>query len=87
MLFLTHIPLATDPDTPMWTSGSGKRGVPRAALWTLLLTGLVGIAVLAAGQILVQKERNVVKVLNPAPNHRGRKPRAIQRRAGGPHRV
>jgi len=74
MLFLTHIPLATDPDTPMWSSGSEKRGVPRTAVWSLLLTGLVGIAVLAAGQILVQKERNVVKVLSPAGNTAGGNP-------------
>src|ERR1017187_10905329 len=29
LLCLRKIPLALDPDTPMWTTGSGKRGVPR----------------------------------------------------------
>jgi uncharacterized membrane protein YhaH (DUF805 family) len=65
ILCLTHIPYASDADTPMWSAGSGKRGVPRSAVWSLILTGLAGIAVLAGGQILVQKERNVVKVAHP----------------------
>lgn len=63
LLCLTNIPYATDPDTPMWTPGSGKHGVPRAAVLSLVLAGLAGVAVLAAGQLLVQKERNVVKDL------------------------
>jgi uncharacterized membrane protein len=63
LLCLSNIPRATDPDTPMWQTGSGKRGVPRRAILSLILTGLAGVAVLAGGQILVQKERNVVKDL------------------------
>jgi uncharacterized membrane protein len=63
LICLFHIPYATDPDTPMWTPGSGKRGVPRRAVLSLVAIGLAGVAVLAAGQLLVQKERNVVKVL------------------------
>jgi hypothetical protein len=47
----------------MWTTGSGKRGVPRQAVFSLVLVGLAGVAVLAGGQVLVQKQRNVVKVL------------------------
>jgi uncharacterized membrane protein len=62
LLCLNKIPLATDPDTPMWTTGSGKRGVPRQAILTLVLIGLAGVTVLAGGQVLVQKQRNVVKV-------------------------
>jgi len=60
---LKNIPLAADPDTPMWTTGSGKRGVPRQAVFSLVLIGLAGVAVLAGGQMLFQKQRNVVKVL------------------------
>jgi uncharacterized membrane protein len=63
LLCLKNIPLAADPDTPMWTTGSGKRGVPRQAVFSLVLIGLAGVAVLAGGQVLVQKQRNVVKVL------------------------
>ena len=68
LLCLKNIPLAADPDTPMWTSGSGKRGVPRQAVFSLVLIGLAGVAVLAGGQVLVQKQRNVVKVLPVAKN-------------------
>ena len=63
LLCLKNIPLAADPDTPMWTAGSGKRGVPRQAVFSLVLIGLAGVAVLAGGQILFQKQRNVVKGL------------------------
>ena len=63
LLCLKNIPLAADPDTPMWTTGSGKRGVPRKAIFSLVLIGLAGVAVLAGGQVLVQKQRNVVKLL------------------------
>ena len=63
LLCLKNIPLAADPDTPMWTTGSGKRGVPRQAVFSLVLIGLAGVAVLAGGQVLVQKQRNVVKFL------------------------
>jgi uncharacterized membrane protein len=63
LLCLKNIPLAADPDTPMWTTGSGKRGVPRQAVFSLVLIGLAGVAVLAGGQMLFQKQRNVVKVL------------------------
>jgi uncharacterized membrane protein len=61
LLCLRKIPLAVDPDTPMWVAGSGKRGVPRTAIVGVALIGLAGVAVLAGGQLLVQKERNVVK--------------------------
>jgi uncharacterized membrane protein len=68
LLCLKNIPLAADPDTPMWTAGSGKRGVPRQAVFSLVLIGLAGVAVLAGGQMLFQKQRNVVKVLPVAKN-------------------
>ena len=68
LLCLKNTPLAADPDTPMWTSGSGKRGVPRQAIFSLVLIGLAGVAVLAGGQLLFQKQRNVVKVLPVAKN-------------------
>ena len=63
LLCLMNIPYAADPDTPMWATGSGKRGVPRQAMLSLVLIGLAGVAVLAGGQVLVQKQRNVVKDL------------------------
>lgn len=68
LLCLKNIPLAADPDTPMWTAGSGKRGIPRRAVFPLVLVGLAGVAVLAGGQMLFQKQRNVVKVLPVAKN-------------------
>ena len=65
LLCLKHIPLAQDPTTPMWATGSGKRGIPRAALALLGSIGLAGVVVLAGGQLLVQKKLNVVKDLRP----------------------
>jgi uncharacterized membrane protein len=65
LICLAHIPLAKDPGTPMWATGSGKRGVPRRALVLLALVGLAGVAVLAGGQLLVQKQLNVIKDLRP----------------------
>jgi uncharacterized membrane protein len=64
LLCLMNVPYATEPDTPMWATGSGKRGVPRSAMALLIGTGMAGVIVLAAGQVLVQKEMNVVKVVN-----------------------
>ena len=72
LLCLKNIPLATDPDTPMWTTGSGKRGVPCQAVFSLVLIGLAGVMVLAGGQMLFQKERNVVKGL-PVAGARAKK--------------
>lgn len=63
LLCLTNIPLASDPETPMWSSAPEKRGVPRAGVLVLAAVGLAGVAVLAAGQMLVQKQRNVVQLL------------------------
>ncbi len=65
LLCLKNIPFATEPNTPMWAAGSGKRGVPASGVALLVVLGLVGVAVLAGGQILIQKERNVVKASNP----------------------
>ena len=67
LICLMNIPYATDPDTPMWTTGSGKRGVPKKAMLSLILVGLCGVAVLAGGQLLVQKQRNVVKEIKNLP--------------------
>ena len=61
LICLMNIPYATDPDTPMWATGSGKRGVPKQAMRSLIMIGLCGVAMLAAGQLLVQKQRNAVK--------------------------
>lgn len=67
LICLMNIPYATDPDTPMWATGSGKRGVPRTGALSLVLVGLAGVTVLAGGQLLVQKQRNVVKDLTAHP--------------------
>jgi uncharacterized membrane protein len=73
VICLRKIPLAADPATPMWSSGSGKRGVPSSGVLSVALIGLTGVLVLAGGQLLVQKERNVVKDLragaSSAPKH------------------
>src|ERR1039458_8856355 len=45
------------------TAHAVRRGVPRQAIFSLVLIGLAGVAVLAGGQVLVQKQRNVVKLL------------------------
>ncbi len=71
LICLANIPYATEPDTPMWATGSGKRGVPRHAIRSLVLLGLAGVAVLAGGQLLVQKHFNVVKVGKHAPPSTG----------------
>jgi uncharacterized membrane protein len=76
VLCLKSVPWAEDPTTPMWSPGSGKRGVPRGAGFQLVLVGLLGVGVLAGGQLLFQPQRNVVAVLpvggvrapNSAPN-------------------
>jgi uncharacterized membrane protein len=70
ILFLTHIPLAADPTTPMWSSAPAKKGVPRGAIPALVLTGLAGVLVLVGGQLLVQKERNGVPVFPTAGTNR-----------------
>ena len=67
LLCLMNVPYAEDPATPMWT-GSDKRGVPRRATLSLMLTGLAGVAVLAGGQLAVQKRLNVVKELKATPS-------------------
>ena len=63
LLCLMNIPYAADPETPMWATGSGKRGVPRQAVLSLVLIGLAGVVMLAGGQMFFQKQRNVVKDL------------------------
>jgi uncharacterized membrane protein len=65
LLCLIHIPVAQDPMTPMWATGSGKRGVPSSGIALLASIGLAGALVLAGGQLLVQKKLNVVKDLRP----------------------
>ncbi len=65
VLCLRHIPPAADADMPIWSSNPGQGGVPRKAIPTLVMTGLAGVLVLVGGQLLVQKERNLVKVFPP----------------------
>lgn len=61
VLCLRNIPLAADPNMPMWSSGLKESGVPRKVIRPLVLVGLAGVLVLVSGQLLVQKQRNVVK--------------------------
>jgi uncharacterized membrane protein len=77
LLCLKHIPLARDPTTPLWATGSGKRGVPSSGIALLTSIGLAGVVVLAGGQLLVKKELNVVKDLRPGA-------RSATRRVAGP---
>jgi uncharacterized membrane protein len=63
LLCLKNIPCANEPDAPLGNAGSGKMGLPRRALLTLIGIGLAGVAALAGGQMLVQKQLNVVKVV------------------------
>ena len=65
LLCLKHIPMAEDATTPMWTSGSEKRGVPSSAFTLLAAIGLAGVALLAGGQVLMPKKLNVVTDLRP----------------------
>ena len=67
LLCLSKIPLATDPATPMWSAGSGKRGLPRHGVFSLVLIGLAGAGVLAGGQVLFPKQRNLVAFLPAGP--------------------
>jgi uncharacterized membrane protein len=63
LVCLRNVPVATDPDTPMWAAGSGKRGVPRQGIISLVLMGLAGVAALSGGQVLFPKQLNLVKVM------------------------
>jgi uncharacterized membrane protein len=78
---LKSIPFATDPTTPMWTSGSGKRGVPWGAALILVLIGLVGASALVGGQLLVQKQRNLV-VTPPQAGGPSKKPVTVAANPG-----
>jgi len=82
LLFLGHIPFASDPTTPMWSAAPDRRGIPRRALLLLGLIGVAGIAVLAGGQLLVQKERNLVKFM-PGGSNAGATPTGVQGGAAG----
>ena len=73
VLCLKSIPFATDPATPMWTSGTGKRGVPIGGVMVLVLIGLIGASILAGGQLLFQKQRNLI-VMPARAGGSGKKP-------------
>jgi uncharacterized membrane protein/protein-disulfide isomerase len=67
-LCLKNIPLAGQPNTPMWAASPEKQGVPRKGLFSLILIGLAGVVFLAGGQWLVPEHRNVVKLVGaPLP--------------------
>lgn len=62
ILFLKNIPYAANPAMPAWSSGSAERGVPRKAFASLVVFGALGTLTLVGGQLLVQKQRNLVTV-------------------------
>lgn len=68
LLCLWRIPMADDPTTPMWTAGSGKRGVPSSAVSLLLMLGLLGASVLILGQVLMPKKLNAIIDFRTHPN-------------------
>lgn len=74
MLCLANIPFAQDPNVTLWASNPRVVGVPARSLMMLLLLGLCGVGVLAGGQWLVQKERNVVVVPGVASGNTNRPP-------------
>ena len=61
ILFLKNIPFASNASMPAWSSGSPEYGVPRKALPSLIALGAIGTLALAGGQLLIQKQRNVVR--------------------------
>ena len=67
LLCLKHIPLAQDPTTPMWATGSGKRGVPRAALALLASIGLAGVVVLAGANCWCKRSLTWSRTCGPRP--------------------
>lgn len=63
-LTLKRVPLIRDPIAkPAWSNRAQSFGIPRATFFLWLLLGFAGVAVLVAGQFLVEKKRNVVKPL------------------------
>jgi len=60
ILCLRNIPQASDPTTPMWSSAPEKRGIPRSAIFSLVLIGAAGMVMLVGGQWLVPEDRNLV---------------------------
>jgi uncharacterized membrane protein/protein-disulfide isomerase len=68
LLLLKHIPATDDTSLSLWSSNPQRYGVPRRTLPLLFVLGLLGVLTLASGQLLVQKERNLVRRL-PAKGH------------------
>jgi uncharacterized membrane protein len=66
LICLYKVPVAEDPNTPMWSGGSDKPGVPGKAILPIILAGLAAVAGLVGGQLLFPKQRNVVKQF-PSP--------------------
>jgi uncharacterized membrane protein len=69
VLCLKNIPMANNPNVSLWSSGLQERGLPRKAIMPLVSTGLAGVLVLVSGQLLIQKERNLVKEFPVAKNN------------------
>ena len=57
---LYHTPVTADAPVSLWATGSGQRGLHFKSVFLLALLGLLGLGLLSGGQLLVQKERNVV---------------------------
>ena len=60
---LKKVPLGVELVKPRWSDKAGKYFLPRQAFLRCVVVGVIGVAVLAGGQLLVQKKRNVVSEL------------------------
>ena len=65
VLFLKNAPLDAAPAKPRRSDKAPGFFLPRPDFARLAVIGLAGVAVLVAGQSLVEKKRNVVKSLTP----------------------
>jgi uncharacterized membrane protein len=63
ILCLWNVPLGKPPQKAAWSDRLPKFSVPRTSIAGLVVLGLAGLGTLVAGQLLVEKQRNVVKTL------------------------
>jgi len=63
IICLKHVPLGAAPAKPRWADKDAGFFLPRRVFARLAGLGLAGVAVLVAGQSLVEKQRNIVKPL------------------------
>jgi uncharacterized membrane protein len=63
VLCLKNIPTRVELDRPAWANRSQEFSLSRRGIALMVVAGLAGLSGLLAGQLLVQKQRNVVKPL------------------------